>query len=119
MQRWLARLRHDLVKPVAWIARDLVASGGAAAPDALALLRRTAVSLRDDVGCTVDLVALWRTLRTEAPAAPRAALDAFEARVVAAAATAAGDDPSAALVAALAVETAFGELEHALTPPEP
>src|SRR5690242_568347 len=90
-KRWLGRLKHDLVKPIVWLARDLVdvPIDELDRPDGRARVRealRAALALRDREGNPATPSEVWRAYREEiepALALPeRGALDMFE-RVVA------------------------------------
>jgi hypothetical protein len=59
--RWLARVRHDLVKRLVWPARDRRDLGGAPAPGELC------ANLVDDEGAPTTPHALWSALVAEAP----------------------------------------------------
>lgn len=100
--RWLARVRHDLVKRLVWPARDRRDAGGAPAPGELV------APLIDDEGRPASPASLWAALRAEAPEAP--ALARFGAAIEGAVAAAAAGD----LEGVLALETAFEELARAL-----
>lgn len=121
MNPWLARLRHDLLKPALWCVRDLRDSGrldDAAPLDAAdrRALRRSLLELYDGEGRRVTATVLWRELRADSDAAA-AALDAFETAVATAEAAAvadlaagdrdAGSRPSLLLAAVLRLESAF------------
>lgn len=133
MDRWLARLRHDLLKHAAFRARDLRAlldEGGGLRPGDVEGLRRTVQQLPDAEGRPVGLTGAWRGLRADfddelpgetdalAAAALRSALDAFEAQVQATEAEVArpggeGSEEARRLCAALgALEAAFDRLAH-------
>lgn len=122
-KEWLGRLRHDLVKPAGWRARDLRDLG--APPDGAdrAALRRGLLDLRDGEGNPATATGVWRALREEIEdeAGPdeRDALDTFEAVVRAAEETAraADDSPEAGAriaACALALDPAFEALSRAL-----
>ncbi len=64
MHPWLQRLRHDLVKRLAWAARDQRDSG----TRDLDLLRRAVAQLTDPEGRRVDALGLWEILKRDAPA---------------------------------------------------
>lgn len=86
MHPWLARLRHDLLKPVLWCVRDLRDLGrldGPLAAADLQALRRSLLELRDGEGQRVTALSLWQELRADSPAPP-AAVAAFEAALAAA-----------------------------------
>jgi hypothetical protein len=77
---WLARLRHDLLKPLLWPARDRREMGGAPAAGELD------PSLIDEEGRAVSASALWASLRAEAPSdLDLTAFDAALTRALAAA----------------------------------
>jgi hypothetical protein len=59
--RWLARLRHDLVKRLIWPARDRRDLGGAPAPGELC------ARLVDDEGAPTTPQALWSALLADGP----------------------------------------------------
>jgi hypothetical protein len=105
--RWLARVRHDLVKRLVWPARDRRdLGGGAPAPGELC------AHLVDDEGAPTTSHALWSALAAEAPrgAASGDAIVRFEdalARAVSAAA--AGD-----VDGLLALEPSFDALARSL-----
>lgn len=119
MHPWLARLRHDLLKPVLWCVRDLRELGrlgGPLAPADLHALRRSLLELRDSEGQRITALSLWRELRPGCPAPPaaqsafEAALAAAEAAVRATAVPGAGPgagDPAGVLAAVLHLESAF------------
>ncbi len=100
--RWLARVRHDLVKRLVWPARDRRDAGGAPAPGELV------ARLIDDEGRPASPASLWASLRAEGPETP--ALARFGAAIEAAVAAAAAGD----LGGVLALEAAFDELARAL-----
>ncbi len=105
IDRWLARVRHDLVKRLVWPARDRRDAGGEPAPGELA------PRLVDEEGQPTDAGALWRTLASEAPS--ELDLSAFEAALSHATAAAEVGD----LDGVLALEPAFaalGELARSL-----
>jgi hypothetical protein len=79
---WLARVHHDLVKRLLWVARDLRESGAEPKPGELV------ATLIDEEGQPVDASVLWESLRAAAPkaldvnefgAAVRACVDAANA----------------------------------------
>jgi len=70
IERWLARVRHDLVKRLLWPARDRRDTGGKPAPGELA------PPLIDEEGQPTDAGTLWRRLALDAPAGLE--LSAFE-----------------------------------------
>ena len=71
MNPWLAAVRHDLLKRALWPARDLRDSGALGTPADLALLKSGLYELTDDAGATVTALALWKRLRSAAPAGVR------------------------------------------------
>jgi len=103
--RWLARVRHDLVKRLVWPARDRRDAGGAPAPGELV------AQLVDDEGRPAPATAIWSALATEAPpTTPQGVLDDFgRALAHAEAAARAGD-----VEGVLALETAFDALARGL-----
>lgn len=122
-KRWLGRVRHDLVKPAGWRARDLRDTG--APPDATdrAALRRGLLDLRDAEGNAATASGVWRALReeieAEAGGPQRAALDAFESIVRDAEEAARAVDETVesgarAVASALALDPAFEALTRAL-----
>lgn len=119
MRRWLAQVRHDLIKHAAWRARDLLALrdlGAAATAADLEALRRGVLDLPDEEGAPVGALARWRQLRGDAPeGADEAALGDFEAAVAAAEVAVRGGDGEA-LAAVLALEDAFTALARRLDP---
>lgn len=89
---WLARVRHDLLKPLLWPARDRREMGGAPAP------RELVPALIDGEGRPVTAAASWAALRAEAPPAlSRQALDAFDAALSRALSAADGGDVAGVL----------------------
>jgi hypothetical protein len=98
IERWLARVRHDLVKRLLWPARDRRDAGGTPAPGELA------PRLVDDEGQPTDAGALWRRLASDAPSGLE--LSAFEAAVSRATAAAEAGD----VEGVLALEPAFAAL---------
>jgi hypothetical protein len=104
--RWLARVRHDLVKRLVWPARDRRDLGGVPAPGELS------ASLLDDEGAPTTPLALWRALVAEAPrgATSATAITRFEEALTrAVSAGAAGD-----VDGVLALEPAFDALARSL-----
>ena len=104
--RWLARVRHDLVKRLVWPARDRRDLGGVPAPGELV------AHLVDDEGAPTTPHALWSALAADGPrgAASGMALRRFEealTRAVSAGAT--GD-----IEGVLALEPAFDALARSL-----
>jgi hypothetical protein len=116
MRRWLARLRHDLVKRALVPARDLRELGPGATAADVAALARGLLALVDDEGRPISACALWRALRAEIADAPAGALDDFQRAVdeAEAAARALPAHAGAAVDAALALEPAFERLARAL-----
>jgi hypothetical protein len=115
MDGWLRRLRHDLVKPALWVARDLCELGAEPAAADLAQLRRGLEALVDTEGAPITARDLFARLRAEAPAAlPPAALDAFGRVLDEAAAAVTAGPPAAALAAVLRLEPACDELARLL-----
>jgi hypothetical protein len=119
MHPWLSRLRHDLVKRAVWPARDLRDAAREPAPAELLQLRRGLFDLREDDGRVSTATGLWERLRAEAPALPRAALDAFGAAVLQAERAVSGlaEDPRswpAVLDAVLGIENGFADLARTL-----
>lgn len=105
-ERWLARLRHDLVKRLIWPARDRRDLGGAPAPGELC------VHLVDDEGALTTPHALWSALVADGPrnAANGVAIRRFEEALTrAVSAGAAGD-----VDGVLALEAAFEALARSL-----
>ena len=108
--RWLARLRHDLVKRLIWPARDRRDLGGAPAPGELC------ARLVDDEGAPTTPHALWSALAADGPpgeasggALDEAILRFQEALTRAVSAGAAGD-----VDGVLALEAAFDALARSL-----
>ncbi len=104
--RWLARVRHDLLKRLVWPARDRRDLGGAPAPGELI------AHLVDHEGAPTTPHALWSALVAEGPAGPSSAgpIRRFEAALTrAVSAGAAGD-----VDGVLALEPAFDELARSL-----
>jgi hypothetical protein len=100
--RWLARVRHDLVKRLVWPARDRRDLGGVPAPGELV------AKLVDDEGAPTTPHALWRALAADRPR--DAAISRFEAALTrAVSAGVAGD-----VDGVLALEPAFDELARSL-----
>ena len=106
--RWLARVRHDLVKRLVWPARDRRDLGGAPSPGELV------ASLVDDEGAPTTPAALWSAFAAEGPrGASGEAITRFGAALTrAVAAGAAGD-----VDGVLALETAFDALARSLEEP--
>ncbi len=100
--RWLARVRHDLVKRLLWPARDRRDAGGAPAPGELV------AELIDDEGAPTTAEALWAALAAEGPrGAGVARFDSALQHAVAAA-------PAGDVDGVLALEAAFDELARSL-----
>ncbi|HEY3356842.1 MAG TPA: hypothetical protein VGQ83_26560 [Polyangia bacterium] len=117
MHPWLRRLRHDLMKPLVWVARDLRELGAAPSAADLAQLGRDFAGLHDPAGEPVTARDLFARYRAEAPAALAApALAAFARALDEAAAAVAAGPPAAALAAVLRLEPAFDELARLLEP---
>jgi hypothetical protein len=119
MDRWLARLRHDLVKQALWRARDLRDLDGEPGDADLAALRRGLLDLRDLDGKPASALEVWRAFRAEVEAPERRApLDAFERAVAEAEHAVRALDGPHALPAALAkvlhLEGALATLARAL-----
>lgn len=123
MDRWLARVRHDLLKPAVWRARDLRELGTTPGDDDRAALRRGLLELRDDEGRPVTASELWRLLRREVErdlAERRGGALADFGRAVDEAEAAVQNLPVAkALAAVLRLEPAFAALARALNPRPP
>lgn len=87
MQEWLARLRHDLVRPFVWRARD-VREDDSGLDDAAkhALLMAVLRELYDGEGQPITALELWAEIAGAAPPVltdeARAPFDAALARVV-------------------------------------
>jgi hypothetical protein len=102
--RWLARVRHDLVKRLVWPARDRRDLGGEPAPGELV------ATVVDDEGAPTTPHALWKALLADGPGGSPEALGRFAAALNrAVAAGAAGD-----VDGVLALEPAFDELARSL-----
>src|SRR6185295_9483224 len=68
MQRWLEKVRHDLVKHAAWRARDLRAALERGAPPRasdVSALQQALLGLPDAEGRPAGALAVWRALRDE------------------------------------------------------
>jgi hypothetical protein len=104
--RWLARVRHDLVKRLVWPARDRRDLGGAPAPGELC------AHLVDDEGVPTTPQALWSALVADGPrgAASGVALTRFEAALTRAVSAGATGD----VEGVLALEPAFDALARSL-----
>jgi len=104
--RWLARVRHDLLKRLVWPARDRRDVGGAPAPGELV------ATLVDDEGAPTTPRALWSALVAERPGgdAGADAIRRFEAALTRAVAAGAVGDVDGVL----ALEPAFDELARSL-----
>jgi hypothetical protein len=100
--RWLARVRHDLVKRLLWPARDRRDVGGTPAPGELR------AALIDDEGAATTAAALWEALAAEAPAG--AALEDFARALGGAVAAADAGD----VAGVLALDPAFERLAQSL-----
>lgn len=104
--RWLARVRHDLLKRLVWPARDRRDLGGTPAPGELV------AALVDDEGAPTTPQALWSALVAEGPGgdSSRDALRRFASALTrAVAASAVGD-----VDGVLALEPAFDDLARSL-----
>ena len=102
--RWLARVRHDLLKRLVWPARDRRDMGGVPAPGELV------AALVDDEGAPTTPHALWRALVADGPGGASGAIGRFEAALArAVSAGGAGD-----VDGVLALEPAFDELARSL-----
>jgi hypothetical protein len=86
---WLARVRHDLLKPLLWPARDRRDMGGTPAA------RELEPALIDEEGRAVSAPALWASLRADAPAGLD--VNAFEAALTRALAAARAGDVAGVL----------------------
>ena len=105
-ERWLARVRHDLVKRLVWPARDRRDLGGAPSPGELC------ANLVDDEGAPTTPHAFWSALAADGPrgADIGGALRRFEEALTRAiSAGAAGD-----VDGVLALEPAFDALARSL-----
>jgi hypothetical protein len=104
--RWLARVRHDLLKRLVWPARDRRGVGGVAAPGELV------ANLIDNEGVPTTPHALWSALVADGPDghADGAALGRFEAALTRAVSAAATGDVDGVL----ALESAFADLARSL-----
>jgi hypothetical protein len=104
--RWLGRVRHDLLKRLVWPARDRRDVGGA--PAAGELVAR----LLDDEGAPTTPHALWAALVAEGPGgeASADAIRRFGGALTRAVSAASADDVDGVL----ALEPAFDELAHSL-----
>jgi hypothetical protein len=104
--RWLARVRHDLVKRMVWPARDRRDVGGTPAPGELV------AHLVDEEGAPTTAHALWSVLAADGPRGQASgdAITRFEAALTrAVSAGAAGD-----VDGVLALEPAFDALARSL-----
>ncbi|SRR6266498_580780 len=100
--KWLARVRHDLVKRMVWPARDRRDMGGDPAPGELV------PDLIDDEGRPITAPALWAALAADAPTG--AAIAPFEAAVADATTAAEAGD----IAGVIALEAAFAALAQSL-----
>jgi hypothetical protein len=100
--RWLARVRHDLVKRLLWPARDRRDAGGAPAPGELV------AALIDDEGAPTTAKSLWSALAAEGPGG--AGVARFDSALQHAVAAAEAGDVDGVL----ALEAAFDELARSL-----
>jgi len=119
MHPWLSRLRHDLVKRAVWPARDLRDASREPGPADLLQLRCGLLDLRDEDGGALSATKLWERLRAEAPALPKAALDAFggalqDAENAVSSLPGRAGSWRAALDAVLRIEPAFANLARTL-----
>jgi hypothetical protein len=96
---WIARVRHDLVKRLLWVARDCRDAPRVPAPGELIAL------LYDDEGQSIDAISLWERLRDDAP--EKTGLDAFGCALNACVEAARRND----LAGVLALEAAFERLQ--------
>ena len=97
--QWVARVRHDLVKRLLWVARDC--RDAARQPAAGELI----ATLYDDEGEPIDAMSLWDRLRKGVPSSTT--LDAFGRALGACVEAARRDD----LAGVLELETAFERLQ--------
>jgi hypothetical protein len=97
---WLARVQHDLVKRMLWVARDHRELGRSPRPGELV------ATLIDDEGQPLEAHALWERLAEEAPAG--LGLGEFDSALRAAVAAAEQND----LEGVLALEGAFEKLRN-------
>ncbi len=108
---WVARVQHDLVKRLLWVARDCRDSGRQPAGGELM------ATLYDEEGQTVDALALWGMLGEQAP--DGLDLTAFGSALEACVDAARRDD----LNGVLALESAFSRLKQdvasSLNEPDP
>lgn len=93
---WLARVRHDLLKPLLWPARDRRELGGVPSAGELE------PSLIDEEGRAIMAPALWAALRAAAPAG--LATEAFDAALASALAAARAGDVAGVLALEPAAE---------------
>ena len=119
MHPWLSRLRHDLVKRAVWPARDLRDASREPGPADLLQLRSGLLDLRDEDGGALSATELWERLRAEAPALPKAALDAFggalrDAESAVSSLSSRAGSWRAALDVVLRIEPAFANLARTL-----
>lgn len=99
-QEWLRRVRHDLLKPLLWPARDRRDMGGPVEPGELVVRL-----LVNSEGQPVPPQDLWAALKREAPG-PHAALARFQLALMRVLAAAQHND----LQGVLALESAFDQL---------
>ncbi|MBN2360909.1 MAG: hypothetical protein JXR83_15745 [Deltaproteobacteria bacterium] len=110
MKIWLRRVRHDLVKPLVWPARDLADLKRPLRPADRQELISALDRLIDEAGAPVTATELWQQLRAAAPAGvPARDLDRFE-RALLRALAACRDEAPAAVEALLALEPALAAL---------
>ena len=108
--RWLARVRHDLVKRLVWPARDRRDLGGAPAPGELS------AHLVDDEGAPTTPHALWSALAADGPPSLTSggAVDEAILRFEAALTRAVSAGEAGDVDGLLALELAFEELARSL-----
>lgn len=99
-ERFLSRVRHDVVKRMLWAARDRRDAGGAVIPGELL------AEILDDEGNRVTAAERFGQLCEEAEPVPAAARGRFEQALASAEAAARADD----LGGVLALDDAFAEL---------
>lgn len=68
MKEWLARLRHDLVRPLVWRARDVREDDMMADGEKRRLLAAVLDELYDGEGRPITALALWQEIAADAPA---------------------------------------------------
>ena len=117
MHPWAARLRHDIVKPAVWAARDLRSLEGTPSAADVAALRNGLYDLRDEEGAVVDARSLLEQMRLKAPRnTPE--VEQFSAAIEEAqtAVDALPMDFAAAISALLRIEERFEALARSLDP---